>query len=118
LGVTKNAVSGLNETQAQARERVVLLCQQMLSGELTFFEGAIQICSLRFKVGAPETDADFMAFVAIASETDHLPPSHVQPLCSTLMLQQLQPEFEKTELWAKGFAPQACRNLIDKLELQ
>lgn len=108
----------LNEFQAQARASVVLLCRQMLAGELSFFEGAIQVCSLRFKIGASDTDADIMAFVAIESETDHLPRSHVQPLCSASMLQRLQPEFEKTEKWAMEFAAQACRNLIERFSLQ
>lgn len=118
LGVMKMDSSALNESQAQARESVVLLCRQMLSGELSFFEGAIQVCSLRFKVGAPDTDADIMAFIAIESETDHLPQSRVQPFCSASMLQQLQPEFEKTELWAKEFAAQACHSLIERFSLQ
>jgi len=48
----------LNESQAQARESLVLLCRQMLSGELSFFEGAIQVCGLRFKIGVPEFDSD------------------------------------------------------------
>ena len=48
---------------------LVLLCRQMLSGELSFFEGAIEVCSLRFSIGVPDTDTDLLAFVAIESET-------------------------------------------------
>lgn len=108
----------LNEAEAHARERLVSLCRQMLSGELSYFEGAIEVCSLRFKVGARDTDVDLMAFVLIQSETDHLPTSRVQAFCSALKIQQLQPEFKKTEAWAKGFAPQACKNLIARFAFQ
>ena len=107
-----------NEPQAQARERLVVLCHQMLSGELSFIEGANQVCSLRFQVGLPEFDPDLLAFVAIESETDHLPLRHVQYRWSSAALQQLQPEFEKTELWAKGVANHACQNLIERLSPQ
>jgi hypothetical protein len=108
----------LNEAQEQAREALVLLCRRMLAGELSFFEGAIQVCSLRFSVGVSDTDPDLQAFVVLKSETDHLPPSDVQHRWSESALQRLQPEFEQTETWAKGVAGQACRNLIERLSSQ
>mgnify|MGYP003346502157 CR=1 FL=1 len=104
----------LNESQAQARKSLVLLCRQMLSGELSFFEGAIQVCALRFCVGVSEFDPDLLAFVGVASETDHLPPRQVQHHWSSAALQRLHPEFEQTEVWAKGFASQACQNIIER----
>ncbi len=108
----------LNESQAQARESLVLLCRQMLSGELSFFEGAIQVCGLRFKIGVPEFDSDPLAFVAVESEADHLPPRQVQHRWSKTAPQRLQPEFEQTEVWAKGVAEEACHNLIRRFSPQ
>ena len=108
----------LNESQAQARERLVLLCRQMLSGELSFFEGSILVCSLRFMVGVPEFDHDLLTFVAIESETDHLPPRQVQHRWSAEALRRLQPEFEKAEILAKELATQACLNLIERFSPQ
>jgi hypothetical protein len=108
----------LNESQVQAREKLVLLCRQMLSGELSFFEGSIQVCSLRFMVGVPEFDPDLLHFVAIESETDHLPLGQVQHRWSAEALRRLQPEFEKTEIWANGVASQACQNLIARFSPQ
>lgn len=90
----------------------------MLNGDLSFFEGAIQVCSLRFSVGIPEFDPDLLVFVAIETETDHLPLSHVQHRWSNDALQRRQPEFEKTENWAKEVANQACQNLIKRLSAQ
>jgi Protein of unknown function (DUF2489) len=108
----------LNESQAQARVSLALLCHQMLNGELSFFEGAIQVCALRSSVGLPEFDTDLLAFVAIASETDHLPPSHIQHRWSNAALDRLQPEFERTETWARGFASQACQNIVERFSPQ
>lgn len=108
----------LNETQAQARASLVFLCRQMLNGELSFFEGAIQVSALRFSVGVSEFDPDLLKFVAVESETDHLPPPHVQHRWSSAALQHLEPEFEKTEIWAKGVAVQACQNIIERFSPQ
>jgi hypothetical protein len=104
----------LNDTQASARAKLVVLCHQMLAGELSFFEGAIQVCALRSALQVSDSDSDILSFIAIGSETDHLPPKHVQPHCSSSMLERLQPEFDKAELWANSFAVQACRNLIER----
>jgi hypothetical protein len=104
----------LNESEENARQKLVALCRAMLAGELSFFEGAIQVCSLRFSIRVPEDDPDLTAFVIIGSETDHLPPRHAQPFWSSYSLQRLQPEFEKTEAWARSFAVEACKNLIGR----
>ena len=107
-----------NESEAKARQEVVSLCRAMLAQEMAFFEGAIRVCSLRSSLGVNEDDSDLMAFVAIESETDHLPPHHTQKLWSAVALQRLQPEFEKTEVWAKAFASEACKNLIERFAEQ
>jgi hypothetical protein len=104
----------LNESHEKARQEVVSLCRAMLAEEMSFFEGAIRVCSLRLSLGVNENDPDLMTFVAVESETDHLPPHHTQKHWSAGALQRLQPEFEKTEMWAKTFAGEACKNLIER----
>src|SRR5512139_3810383 len=108
----------LNESEEVARQNLVALCRAMLVGELSFFEGAIQVCSLRSSIRVSENDPDLMAFVVIESETDHLPPFQTRQLWSAPALQRLQPEFEKTETWAKSFAVEACKNLIERFAKQ
>ncbi len=107
-----------NESQVKARQELVSLCRAMLAEEMSFVEGAIRVCSLRSSIGFNENDSDLMAFVAIESETDHLPPRHTQKLWSAGALQRLQPEFEKSEVWAKAFASEACKNLIERFTEQ
>lgn len=102
------------EAELAVRRELVALCQAMLCGEMTFFEGAMRVCSLRSGIGAREDDPDFNVFIVIRSETDHLPPAHIQHRWSQGALQSLRPEFEKTEVWAKSFASKACRNLVQR----
>ncbi|WP_235610830.1 DUF2489 domain-containing protein [Bordetella sp. H567] len=85
----------------------------MLAGELPFFEGAVRVVNLMHCLnGIGDDDPDFRIFVLIQSETDHLPLEAQRPLWSASALEALEPEFLRTEEWAKCFAEQACKNLI------
>lgn len=60
-----------NETYTlSVRKRVGAVAFGMLSGEVGFIEGAIELASLRHEAAVEENDSDFMVFVVIASETD------------------------------------------------
>ncbi|PJO24578.1 DUF2489 domain-containing protein [Burkholderia glumae] len=103
----------MNEGETLERSRLVSLAQAMLDGKLSFFEGAVQVLAIKSRLsGIADRDPDFDAFVAIQSETDHLPREAQRSLWSPAALAELGPEFRRTEEWAKFFAPQACRNLI------
>lgn len=96
----------------------MVLCRAMLDGELSFFEGAIQMCALRFNIRVSEDNPDIMIFIAIASETDHLPTLQTQQHWSANALHRLRPEFDKVETWAKSFSVRACHNLIARFSKQ
>ena len=103
----------LNENEREARYQLVAFAKAMIEKELSFFEGAPKILSLKDNVGGiSDRDQDFDAFVVISSETDHLPLQEQQTLWSSTVLKSLASEFKKTELWAGKFAPEACKNLI------
>ena len=102
----------LNESEEAARQNLVALCRAMLDSELSFFEGAVQVCALRSSIRVSEDDLDIMAFVAIKSETDHWTMFKTQQHWSSNALRRLQPEFDKIETWAKSFAVMACNHLI------
>jgi hypothetical protein len=107
-----------NEIEAEACRQVVTLARSMLAGELSFIEGAVQVASLRTRIGGlPDRDNDFDAFVLISSETDHLPLQAQRHLWSERALAAVAPDFERVQQWASGFAPQACINLIERLGL-
>jgi hypothetical protein len=103
----------LNEREIEARRSLVASAAAMLTGETSFFEGAAQVLSLRQAIGGVvDFDPDFTAFVAIGSETDHLPLKAQQHLWNKEALAKLNPEFLKIETWAAAFASEACRRLI------
>lgn len=103
----------MNEREAVERKRLVSLAQTILDGNLSFFEGAPRVLAIkRHLSGIAERDPDFDVFVAIQSETDHLPLEAQRPLWDPSALTALESEFKRTEEWAKVFASMACRNLI------
>jgi hypothetical protein len=105
----------MNEGENLDRSRLVSVAQAMLDGKLSFFEGAVQVLAIKSQlIGVAERDPDFDAFVAIRSETDHLPLEAQRSLWSPIALAELEPEFKQTEEWAKAFAPRACRKLIER----
>ncbi|QRX81606.1 DUF2489 domain-containing protein [Glaciimonas sp. PAMC28666] len=107
-----------NEIEEIARQNLVTLAEAMLDGDLSFFEGAIEVLTLKEKVGGVvDRDPDFDAFLVIRSETDHLPLKSQHSLWSSESLKHLEPEYLSAEEWAKSFAPQACKNLINRFKL-
>ena len=99
-----------------AKEYAVYLAKKMLSSELSFFEGAARIAPLRHDVEGvdPDVDEDFLAFVLISSETDHLPLSIHRHLWDKGSLENLDSDFRRIEQWAASFAPDACKNIIER----
>jgi hypothetical protein len=61
-----------------------------------------------------ESDVDFMVFVAIASETDGLPVGAVREHWNPQALDELQPEIDAAEAWAKGHAELICMKLVTR----
>lgn len=90
----------------------------MLNGELSYFEGAAEVLRIDLRlIGIPERDPDLQKFVLIRSGTDHLPLKQQQELWSAEALSRLRDEFAQTERWAESFAAEACRDLIERLEV-
>lgn len=105
----------INESEVEARQSLVSVSRLMLSGKISFFEGAILIRNLKDKCGGlDDHDQDFLAFVVIASETDHLPLAAQRHLWNPESLKRLESEFIKTEEWASTFAFKSCENLIER----
>jgi hypothetical protein len=107
----------MNEREMMERRRLVEVAHAMLDGKLSFPEGAVRLHAIKNRlIGIAERDPDFGAFLLIMSETDHLPHEAQRPLWASEALARLEPEFKRTEEWARSFAPQACRNLIARFD--
>ncbi len=105
----------LNDEKREVRMLLVKFAREMLAGELSFVEGAAAVVRLRGRVGGVgEFDEDFMSFVTIGSEADHLPLRAQWPVWDQAALERLAPEFERVQDWASTFAPAVCENLIGR----
>lgn len=108
----------MTEREILACRDLVTIAQAMLDDKLLFLEGAEQVIAIRGQLsGIADRDPDFDVFVAIRSETDHLPLEKQRPLWLPEALARLEPEFKQVEEWARSFALQACRNLIERFSI-
>jgi len=60
------------EHRKWASAKIVTLARSILAGNLGIADGSRQLAAWRFDVGA-DNDPDFIFFVGLDSETDHLP---------------------------------------------
>jgi len=105
-----------NEEHRQwASAKIVALAKSMLSGEVGVVAGARQLAACRFDVGA-EHDPDFVFFVGVESETDHLPVGEVRRHWSSQALQAKDEELGRLEASMRERAFQVCQSLIQKYE--
>jgi hypothetical protein len=67
-------VNRLDENQLlKAHGEVVATASRLIAGRISFVEGVRTLVGLRTLVSPLDQDPDFMLFVAIDSESDHLP---------------------------------------------
>jgi hypothetical protein len=95
------------------RKKLVDTVRRMLSGDVSFLEGARMIRDS----GALEVDdfdEDILPFVVIVSETDRFPLGEVRQLWDPDALAKLQPEIDSAEKWAIETAGRHCQRLIDR----
>jgi hypothetical protein len=97
-----------------ARRRIFEAAQHMLSGRLSYIEGARKICSARFEWGLDEWDPDLTPFVGIDSETDALPFGEQRSHWQTSALKALEPEMTQKEAWARRIGEPRCRSLVQR----
>jgi hypothetical protein len=108
------------EQLKNAREAVVAVARALAAASVPFLEGVRQLDDLRFAATAPELDLnpDFMIFVAIASEADHLPPEGLRNLCSPQWLEKCDAEARSFEEFYGADVREACVRLISRFSLE
>jgi hypothetical protein len=105
------------EYVASVRRRVVETARDMLSGEISFLEGARTLSALRHEAAVRNDDSDFMTFVGIDSETHDFPIGAVREHWNPEALKKLQPEIDKTEAWAREIGAESCESLIRRFHV-
>ena len=100
------------------RRKVVETAQAMLDGQLGFLVGSRRLAALRHEVDVAGSDADFLIFVGIDSETDALPLGEVRQHWSPEALAKLEAEIQNAENWATEVGRDACKSLIARFGMQ
>ncbi|KRR22284.1 hypothetical protein [Bradyrhizobium retamae] len=97
-----------------ARGRILKTAQDMLTGKLSYIEGARKIVAAGRTARLDEWDPDLVPFVGIVSETDALPFGDMREHWQAAALNALQPEIDEKEAWARGFGESHCRSLVER----
>ncbi|MGM0768354.1 MAG: DUF2489 domain-containing protein [Pseudomonadota bacterium] len=94
------------------RKRAAGVAIGMIEGSIHYLEGAIELSSLRFEVGLPDDDKDFLAFTGVASEVDHLPVGAPRQYWSQEALDRHEPEIQQAIKWAKDVSLSECKSIV------
>lgn len=105
----------LNEEHVRAsREAICRAATSLRSGTLPFLEGVRQLAALRFQANASGFDEDFMPFVAVDSETDHLSSQSALSYCSNEWLVKCEAEIEEVIRLRGSAIFAACDKLVQR----
>jgi hypothetical protein len=104
-----------NEEEMKEKTEVVVRCaREMLAGAIGVIEGSRILARLRCDVGDGDFDPDFLPFVAIDSETDHLPVGTVRDYWDRDALAAKDLEIGEAEAFHREAALVACRRLVER----
>jgi hypothetical protein len=102
-----------NESEIlEARRAMFDAAKDMLTGKLSYIEGARKIVAAKWEARLDESDPDLLPFVGIKSETDALPFGELRVHWQPAALKALQPKIDEAEAWARRFGEPYCRNLV------
>ena len=97
----------------RSRERLVETARAVLRGEIGVIVGARAITRLRHEAVADPLDPDFLRFVAIDSDTDHLPVEAAErALWDPTALAEKEGEIAAAEEHWREAAREGCQQLI------
>ena len=97
-----------------ARKAVVDAARGLADGTVPLVEGVRQLAALRFEVSRLDHDPDFTLFVAVASESDHLPPHELRSQCAPAWIEQCDREARELEVLHRQQVRAACARLVDR----
>jgi hypothetical protein len=95
-------------------ELVVSAARGLGTGSLPFLETVRQLVSLRAVETGADHDPDFQLFVAIDSETDHLPSTSARDASSKARLEECDAEAKEVESHYSAAIVEACMRLEER----
>ncbi len=105
----------LTTVEEQERE-IVRVARLILSGEVSIITGAREMASVRFRSHSDDRDEEFLVFVGIDSETDHLPVGDMRKLWAADALIRKDAQINEAEDFFRERALEAARILIERYE--
>ena len=105
-----------NEYTAFLHGKIVVICEAIKSEKISIIAASRILNSIRFEL-SEENDEDFMFFVRVDSETDHLPVDWERKNWNKEALERKDREIEKYELFYKDEAFSACEKLIERFSI-
>lgn len=93
------------------RGKIVAICELLLKEQIGVIAGSRQLVSLGSTL-CGELDEDFIPFLAVDSETDHLPVDWERRNWSIEALERKDKEISEYEASSRTHVFEACRKLI------
>ncbi|MBI5633633.1 MAG: hypothetical protein HZA15_09170 [Nitrospirae bacterium] len=98
------------------RQEVVNIAKDYLNKKIEYILAIRSLTYLKHKVSDDDFDQDFILFVAIDSETDHLPSNELRANCSESWLKKCDKEIKESEEFYRDQMNEACCKLIKRFE--
>jgi hypothetical protein len=110
-----NRINPLSEAEfAAASAEVVRTANALTAREISFIEGIRNLRSLAHSASHMDHDPDFMLFVAIDSQSDHIPGAAARSMCSDSWLAACDREAKRLEDFYETEVKAACNRLIER----
>jgi hypothetical protein len=97
------------------RQKIVSTAKAILSSEIGIIAGSRDLLRLSQEIGC-EMEEDFILFVAMESETDHLPVDSERQYWDKEALKRKDVEIAEYESFHKYQAFEACRRIIGRFD--
>ena len=103
-------------TIAEQHQEIVRIARRILDGSVGIIAGAREMMEVRFLSHSKEKEEDYLVFLGIDSETDHLPVGEVRKHWSAHALAEKDIEIKEAEDFFRESAYTAARRLVQKYE--
>ncbi len=105
----------LNEEKyTRLSTEAVSLAKSILADEGDYLKNVSKLNSLRFELGKNEFDEDFIIFIEVSSETDHIPYGTARENCSTQWLEKCNKELSEIKTYYRDKIEISCKSIIGR----
>jgi len=102
------------EKHDQLCAEAVSLAKFILADEGDYLHNISKLNSLRFELGKNEFDEDFIIFIEVCSETDHISYGKARNNCSTKWLEQCDNELSEIKNYYRNKIESSCKSIIGR----